>query len=161
MVWSILLFPHYIIKLLILPPHYMVWSIIILPRYMVWSITLPPHYKVWSLSISPHYIDFEGLFLCISHWTRTRRKNQIRVMSILSIPHYMVWSISLFSHYILWSIKIAPHYMVWSILYKCWGLINKRLTGWGEKQGIHKSANTNSFLTNYFETIIFQYLEVW
>ena len=42
---------------------------------------------------------------------------------------------------------LPSHFNFHSRLYKCWGLINKRPTGWGEKQGIHKSANTKFFLT--------------
>ena len=43
---------------------------------------------------------------------------------------------------------LPPHFNFHSRLYKCWGLINKRPTGWGEKQGIHKSANTISSWLN-------------
>ena len=35
-----------------------------------------------------------------------------------------------------------------TMVYKCWGLIYKRLPGWDERQGHHKSANTNSSWLN-------------
>ena len=43
---------------------------------------------------------------------------------------------------------LPSHFNFHLRLYKCWGLINKIPTGWGERQGIHKSANTNSSWLN-------------